>query len=151
MFADNSTVLQFWPEIYLPMGESWMNREASSVELRTTYALLRTKHLSQLAGGNVSADLINVLVLLVNGPDFFEVPYCNEGWVRTTDDFYEYILAFPFSSLEVGEFNMNPFRELYSMAIGLFVWQRYNLRLAMQMDKLTVFGLRGRPPLPDIP
>jgi len=148
MHADNSTVYQFWPEIYPVMGINWMVLEGPSAEYKATYQLMRTRYGSQLLGANVSADLINTLVLLLNTTELYEIPYCFEGFVWTTDPFYEYILALPYAPLAVGEFNLDPLRELYSQGIGLFMWQQYYIRLAMQVNKLTVFGLRGRPPAP---
>jgi hypothetical protein len=146
MAISNSSELQFWPELYPPQGTTWLAGEATYESYRTTYSLLFLRHPVDVDQPNVSGAEINILVAITNDTLDTDIPYCNEGWVDVLDPFYQYILPLDVQSLAVGEFNLDPFQELYSMGVGLFVWQRYKLRLAMQVDKLSVFGFKGPKP-----
>jgi len=95
--------------------------ELDSEPLRTTYSWLHTRYGTSVEGSNVGSNTINILVYLTNLTGLYPtITPISEGWVQTTEPFYEDVWRPDHTLIEVGEPNIDPIRELYCMGLGLF-------------------------------
>jgi len=147
--AHESTDWAYWPEIYLPTMHKW------EVEIENAEPTIAADwdakgdyfNISGVAP-NVNFSMINFFLDLYLGPEASGPVLLSADWMPVSHIFYQaFVVSYGFGTplLPVGDLPDNPFHHLHAMGRGYYAWQRLYLHLAMQVEKLTVFGKRGHP------
>jgi len=144
MAIDNSLEWRYWPrgDERLLVGM----RQRVYHYWDATYKDLVAEWTPEGVGGNANWNLTNTYIELLYG-EAGEIVKLPVGFLDPTDPLITGIWdVTPITNyrVPVGELPPNPNYEISASIEGLLVWQAYHLMLCLQVNKLTVFGRRGR-------
>lgn len=135
-----SSVWKYWPQV--PWEEDGILFDRYQV-YQDEYAEIWDRYEVEQDGDNVSRDEIND-DLDTYYPEGERVP---EGYLKADDPFLLWMDGAIGGGTVVGVDDPEPAgaTRILARVLGYRAWQEFRLRAAMQADKLTQFGRRGRP------